>query len=116
MLHEVAPRTPRRSADYTNTPIDDLPVVLNPAIQNDLRVVLSYTQPERRWKVMLAFLGFDQQDVAQASGITERSLSGWFAQRGPTRAKYHTRLPLGAAFRIAKVLGQEVDLLFAAYF
>lgn len=88
-------------------PIDDLRSLLNPVHQADLAHILWITPEHRRVDVALAFMGLSQRRWADEAGLERNSLLRWM------RKEY--RLPLGVAFRLAKVIGVDVDLLFADY-
>jgi hypothetical protein len=96
-------------ASGVDVPVDDLQPMLNPVHQKDLAHILWITPEHRRVDVALAFMGLTHRRWAEEAGVTDyNSLLRWLR-------KEH-RLPLGAAFRLARVIGVEVDLLFADYF
>lgn len=79
--------------------------VLNLVRANDLLFVLGVTQPERRVDVALAFAGLTIVQWSEAAGLGHVQVGRWLERQH--------RMPLGAAFRLAKVLGVETDVLFA---
>ena len=87
---------------------DDIICVLNPLQSCDLKQILLMTQIDRRLSVALSFSDITIDDLARKSGLDSSecssSLRRWI--------KGENKLPLGAAFRLAKVFGVPVEILF----
>jgi len=84
--------------------VDDLTPKLNECRQRDLMTILDLTPPRYRVSVALAFAGWSQEDWATEAGICRKSISLWM------RCK--NRMPLGAAYRLARVMGADPFQLF----
>lgn len=87
---------------------DDIKCVLNSVQSCDLKQILFMTPEDRRLEVALAFTGLSNKELFGISGFdTEATKSGWWRW-----LRHENRLPLGAAFRLAKVFGVPAEVLF----
>jgi hypothetical protein len=87
--------------------VDELQPKLNPVEQADLAQILSMTPYRRRVAVMLAFAEMSQAGWSAAAGLEERAVARWL------RGDY--RMPLGAALRLARVIGVDPIQVFAVF-
>lgn len=87
---------------------DDIVCVLNPLLSIDLKQILLMTPEERRLDVSLSFAGINMIDLFKKAGfnLEEKNIYRW--------TTYQNKLPLGAAFRLARVFGVPVEILFAS--
>jgi len=87
---------------------DDIPCVLNPLLACDLKQILMMTPEDRRLAVALAFANISMKDLFLKSGLGAENTNyyRWI--------EYENRLPLGVAFRMAKVIGVSIEILFAS--
>lgn len=93
-------------------PLDAIVPVLNPVRQMDLDTILRLTPAPQRVPVALAFAGMDIKGWAAAAGFQGPTVYRWVH----LEAEQARRIPLGAGFRLARVLGAiDVELLFEAY-
>lgn len=83
---------------------DEVRCVLNPVQANDLIFVLGVTQADRRVDVAMAFTGLTVAAWSEAAGLGQVQVGRWLDEKH--------RFPLGAAFRLAKVLGVDAEVLF----
>lgn len=83
---------------------DEIRCALNPTQANDLVFVLGVTRADRRIDVALAFSGLSVADWSGAAGLGNVQVGRWIGEQH--------RFPLGAAFRLAKVLGVDAEILF----
>lgn len=103
---------------WTPCAVDDIVCVLNPVQRADLTVILGMTPPARCLAVAMAYAGIASYEtlLGQAQLMDPRkghrretaapqSLRRWLTGE--------TRMPLGAAYRLAAVFGQPIDLLFS---
>lgn len=88
-------------------PVDAIKPVLNPVQQADLDAILRLTPAHRRMNVVMAFCGLELPEWASRSGMERHSVTRWLT--------HQTRMPFGAGFRLAAVIGVDTQLLFAAY-
>lgn len=86
--------------------VDDLQPMLNVVQRHDLAQVLELTVAARRVAVAMAWIGLEYDRWSIESGLEPMSVGRWL--RG------HHRMPLGAAVRLARVVGVDPILLFAA--
>ena len=95
------------SFDKKEINFEDIICVLNPLQSCDLKQVLLMTHVDRRLSVALAFADIDlHQLMVQAGFEGERSsFNRWLIN-------FNSKLPLGVAFRLAKVFGVPVEVLF----
>lgn len=86
---------------------DDIVIALNPVVSADLEQILTLTAARRRPSVAMAFSDLTVPQWSLYAGLDDRSVCRWLVARD-------TRLPFGAALRLARVMG-EIDLriLFA---
>jgi len=92
--------------------VDDIPCALNPLQACDLKQVLLLTPEDRRFVVACAFAALEPHDIFDRAGLVSDSKHGdkqWQRWTG-----HEHRIPLGAAFRVAKVLGVPCEVLFAS--
>lgn len=92
----------KKELDY-----DDIICVLNPLQSCDLKQILLMTPEDRRLNVALVFSGIKIEELFKKSGLDNDNN---YAYRW---IRYENKLPLGAAFRLAKVFGVSVEILFA---
>lgn len=87
--------------------LEDIHCLLNPVLQADLRTILELTPYDRRLDVTKAFCRLTDSDWAARTGMSLKNVSRWFNGRN--------KLPFGAAYRLAQVVGVEPTLLFEGY-
>jgi hypothetical protein len=87
--------------------VDDLVCVLNVVQQADLGYILSLTPFARRVDVALAFCGLTGAEWAKLAGLEAPTVWRWQHKE--------FRISWGGAFRLAKIMGQDAELLFADY-
>ncbi len=87
--------------------VADLIPLTNAMQQVDLARILFYTPQHRRAHVAVAYLGLSFAEWAAEAGFTRADLYQWIYDR--------RTLPLGAALRLARVLGLSVDELFGEW-
>ena len=92
---------------------DDIKCVLNPVHVSDLKQILSMTPVNRRFSVALSFANITPETLAMQAGLynhenmkLNNTWRRWL--------RHECKIPLGAAFRFAKVLGISVELLFSS--
>jgi hypothetical protein len=84
---------------------DDIQPVLNPCQAADLAHYLATVQPDDRVRITLAVCRLDGADWIDRAGLSasnnraHRTTMAWRWMQG------HLALPLGAAYRLAKVIG-----------
>jgi transcriptional regulator with XRE-family HTH domain len=88
----------------TGIHVDDLIPKLNPCRQKDLAAILDLTPPRLRIAIALTFAEWTQDEWAEEAGINSVTVGRW--RNG------FNRIPLGAAFRLARVLGADPLQLF----
>ncbi len=88
----------------TGVHVDDLLPKLNPYRQKDLAAILDLTPPRLRITMALVFAEWTQDEWAEEAGINAVTVGRW--RNG------FNRIPLGAAFRLARVLGADPLQLF----
>lgn len=93
--------------DREAVPIDQIVSALNPCRARDLEWILRMVLSRARVPVALAFTELSHRAWATQAGFDEAYLSRWLAGKH--------KLPLGAAFRLAKVIGVDCELLFEHY-
>lgn len=86
---------------------DQIQPMLNPVQTNDLLFVLGVTSPDRRVEVALAFAGLTVLRWSEAAGLGPVQVGRWLDRQH--------RMPLGAAFRLAKAIGVDAEILFAGW-
>ncbi len=91
-----------------NITIDELCPMLDPRACAKLIMVLDLTPPERRVAVALAYANITMVAWAREAGMPGSTVWRWVSATGDKRM----RMPLGAAFRLAKLLGVEPGILF----
>lgn len=93
----------KKELDY-----DDIKCVNNPLLACDLKQILMITPHDRRLNVALAFSNISLMELFRESGLYDdnKYIYRW--------TKHEVRLPLGAAFRLAKVFGVPSEILFAS--
>lgn len=92
---------------------EEISCYLNPVQSHDLKEILLLTSASRRLNVSLAFSGLTERELITKSGIrgiTDGTNSLW-----KRWMRKDIKLPLGAAFRIAKVLGTPAEILFESF-
>lgn len=87
--------------------VDDLIPLTNPSQQMDLARMCFYCPALRRPYMVLAVLDLTQERWAAEAGLEITVARTWLACRSP--------MPLGAAFRLARVLGLSVEELFEGF-
>lgn len=85
-------------------PLDEIRSVLNPVQSRDLEWILERTPYTVRVPVALAFANLFQSTWAEAAGFDDRAVNRW--------VNGQHRIPIGAAFRLAKVLDVNCEVLF----
>lgn len=93
-----------REIDY-----EDIICLLNPLQSCDLKQILMMTHVDRRLNVALAFANIDYKTLCVKAGLLythNNHVYKWL--------NGNNRLPLGIAFRLSKVLGVPVEILFAS--
>lgn len=88
------------------THVDDLVPKLNLVQQSDLTHILSLTPYRRRVAVMLAYVDLYEEDWCNMAGLSAKSVRDWL--RGTHK------MPFGAAYRLARVIGVDPEQLFTA--
>jgi len=88
---------------------DDIICVLNPLQSCDLKQILLMTHADRRMNVALAFANITLIDLANKSGLNDNNNTCNTVRR---YLNYENKMPLGSAFRLAKVFGVSVEILF----
>jgi hypothetical protein len=83
---------------------EDIICILNPLQSIDLKQILLMTHEDRRLEVALSFSGISVTELFDKIGIS--SYHRW--------TKYTNRLPMGIAFRLAKVFGVSAEILFSS--
>lgn len=90
---------------------DDIKSILNPVQAADLVRILLLTPEDRRLNIALVFSDITTEDLFIKSGLgMEISGSSYFTFKRWMR--HECKLPLGAAFRLAKVFDVPVEILF----
>lgn len=84
--------------------VDDIVPLTNPSQQMDLARMLFYTPKRRKPYVALAYLDLPFVRWTAEAGFTRVTVYDWIAGRH--------QMPLGAALRLARVLGLSVEELF----
>lgn len=87
--------------------VEDLVSVLNPVRASDLSAILRLCPARVRPEVAMAFAELDRQHWCHLAGLEPVSLMRWL--RG------ESRLPYGAALRLAHVLGVSAEQLFQGW-
>lgn len=87
--------------------VDEIPAVLNPSRAADLEWILRMTPERLRPDVACAFADLSASQWTDLADIDYDVARHWLARRA--------RLPLGAAFRMARVIGVSVELLFEGF-
>lgn len=102
-----------RIIDFNNRKLDfdDIVCELNVLLACDLKQILLMTPENRRLNVALAFANLNINQLADKSGLNDFDKNGVVLRRW---IRHEYRLPLGAAFRLAKVFGVPVEVLFAS--
>ncbi len=84
--------------------VDELIPKLNACRQRDLATILELTPARLRMAVALAFADWNMDEWALEAGINKNTIWRW---KGGAN-----RIPLGAAYRLARVLGADPLQLF----
>lgn len=87
--------------------IEGIDCALSPYDQRALERAVAEAPLGRRVDVALAWSGLDAEEWATAADLEYRSVHRWIRK--------HTRLPFGAAYRLAAVMGVPAETLFAGY-
>ena len=91
---------------------DDLPCALNPIQACDLKQILLMTPEDRRLDVACAFSGLTPVKAFTLAGLLDDDTPGGGSRNYNRWLKHENKLPLGAAFRVAKVFGVPCEILF----
>lgn len=89
------------------THIDDLKSIIDPSKARDILLAFEFTPPDLRPELVLLLGRLTQTQWAEAAGVGGVNLHRWLTR------KFH--LPLGAAFRLAKVVGLPAEELFEGW-
>lgn len=103
--------------------IDDVKCILNPLQQCDLIEILHRTIPLRRVKITMVFCGIeDNLELIVLSGlapskesIRNKTIGHEMTVNFSRWLNKEHRLPMGMAFRIARVFGVSPELLFEGF-
>ena len=94
----------------TEIEYDDIICLLNPVAACDLKQILMMTPLDRRLEVSLSFANVDVKYLFITAGLYESQHDATWKRW----LSHKSKLPLGAAFRLAKALGVPAEILFAS--
>lgn len=88
-------------------PVDDIIPILNPSSLLDLEDYLLRCPPRVRVEIAKARAELTTAEWARRAGVDDSAIFHWM-----TKAR---KLPLGAAFRLARIIGVDPQILFIHY-